>query len=93
MNQVDVKVTPVWNTMAVIPGHVRQEAVVLGNHRDAWVLGAGDPTSGTATLVEIVKGLGTLLRKGWKPYRTLIVASWDAEEVHFRGWTLLRTRH
>lgn len=69
--------------MAVIPGHVKEEIVLLGCHRDAWVLGAADPTSGTATIVEIVKGLGTLMKKGWKPMRTLVIASWDAEEVRF----------
>ncbi|KAG8943630.1 hypothetical protein FRC03_002411 [Tulasnella sp. 419] len=86
-NSVDTKVTPIWNTMAVIPGHVKSEVVILGNHRDAWVLGAGDPTSGTAAVVEIVKGLGTLLKNGWKPLRTLVIASWDAEEYGLIGST------
>lgn len=86
-NDVDVKVTPIWNTMAVIPGHVKQEIVLLGCHRDAWVLGAADPTSGTAAIVEIVKGLGTLMKKGWKPLRTLVIASWDAEEIGLVGST------
>lgn len=31
---VHEKVTPIWNTMAVIPGHVKDEVVVIGNHRD-----------------------------------------------------------
>ena len=31
---VDDKVTPIWNTMAVIPGHIRDEVVLIGNHRD-----------------------------------------------------------
>lgn len=76
-----MKVTPIWNAMAVIPGHVREEIVVLGCHRDAWVLGAADPISGTSALVEVVKGLGELRRKGWRPLRTILIASWDAEEV------------
>jgi N-acetylated-alpha-linked acidic dipeptidase len=49
----------------------------------AWVMGAADPTSGTASLHEVVRGLGGLLRKGWKPRRTIVIASWDAEEVRF----------
>ena len=49
----------------------------------AWVMGAADPTSGTASLHEVVRGLGALLRKGWKPQRTIVVASWDGEEVCF----------
>jgi hypothetical protein len=67
--------------MGVIPGHIRDEIVILGNHRDAWVNGAADPTSGTVTIVEIIKGLGRLLREGWTPLRTIVIASWDAEEV------------
>lgn len=47
----------------------------------AQVLGATDPISGTATLLEIVRGLGHLVKKGWKPLRTILIASWDAEEV------------
>lgn len=80
-NSVDTKVTPIWNTMAVIPGHVRDEIVILGNHRDAWVMGAADPTSGTSAMVEIVKGYGKLMKQGWRPLRTVVFASWDAEEV------------
>ena len=47
----------------------------------AWVMGAGDPTSGTVSLHEVIKGFGTLLRSGWKPLRNVVIASWDAEEV------------
>lgn len=37
LNGVNNAITPIWNTMAVIPGHIRDEAIVVGNHRDAWV--------------------------------------------------------
>ncbi|KAF5391031.1 hypothetical protein D9757_004051 [Collybiopsis confluens] len=86
-NQVDEKVMPIWNTMAVIPGYIKDEVVVIGNHRDAWVLGASDPTSGTASLHETVRGLGALIKKGWKPLRTILIASWDAEEYGLIGST------
>lgn len=33
-------------------------------------MGAADPTSGTVSLHEIIRGYGALLRKGWKPLRT-----------------------
>jgi len=33
-SKVDNKVTPIWNTMAAIPGHIKDEIVVIGNHRD-----------------------------------------------------------
>lgn len=45
------------------------------------VTGASDPTSGTVSVTEIIRGLGKLLREGWIPLRTIVIASWDAEEV------------
>ena len=47
----------------------------------AWVMGATDPSSGTASVHEVVRGLGELLKAGWTPLRTIVIASWDAEEV------------
>jgi N-acetylated-alpha-linked acidic dipeptidase len=44
-------------------------------------MGAADPTSGTVSVHEIVRGFGELLKQGWKPLRTIVLASWDAEEV------------
>jgi hypothetical protein len=31
---VDEKVTPIWNTMAAIPGHIKDEVLIVGCHRD-----------------------------------------------------------
>ncbi|KIR33868.1 membrane protein [Cryptococcus deuterogattii MMRL2647] len=87
VNEVNTRIMPIWNTMAVIPGHITDEVIILGNHRDAWVLGGSDPNSGTASQFEVIRGLGTLLRKGWKPLRTIILASWDAEEYGLIGST------
>ncbi|KAF8897846.1 hypothetical protein BD779DRAFT_1432452 [Infundibulicybe gibba] len=87
VNNVDNKVTPIWNAMASIPGHIRNEVVVIGCHRDAWVMGAADPTSGTVSLHEIIRGFGALLKNGWKPLRTVVIASWDAEEYGLVGST------
>jgi N-acetylated-alpha-linked acidic dipeptidase len=61
--------------------------VVAGNHRDAWVYGAVDPNSGTAAMLETVHGLGELLKSGWKPRRTIVIGSWDAEEEGLIGST------
>ncbi|KZT12731.1 Zn-dependent exopeptidase [Laetiporus sulphureus 93-53] len=87
VNHVDDRVIPIWNTMGVIPGHISQEVVVIGNHRDAWVMGATDPSSGTASIHEVIRGLGVLLKEGWKPLRTIVIASWDAEEYGLIGST------
>jgi N-acetylated-alpha-linked acidic dipeptidase len=86
-NQVDERVMPIWNTMAIIPGYIKDEIVMIGNHRDAWVMGAADPTSGTASLHETIRGFGALMKKGWKPLRTILIASWDAEEYGLIGST------
>ncbi|KAI0082390.1 Zn-dependent exopeptidase [Panus rudis PR-1116 ss-1] len=87
VNNVDNKVIPIWNTIGVIPGHIKDEVVVIGNHRDAWVMGAADPSSGTASIHETIRGLGALVKKGWKPLRTIVIASWDAEEYGLIGST------
>ncbi|KAH9850749.1 Zn-dependent exopeptidase [Lenzites betulinus] len=87
VNNVDDKVIPIWNTMGVIPGHIKDEIVVVGNHRDAWVMGASDPSSGTSSIHEVIRGLGELLRNGWTPLRTIVIASWDAEEYGLIGST------
>jgi N-acetylated-alpha-linked acidic dipeptidase len=60
---------------------------MLGNHRDAWVYGAVDPGSGTAATMETCRALGTAVKHGWKPRRTLVYASWDAEEYGLVGST------
>lgn len=81
-----------YRTIWDVIGHVRgrelpDEWVINGNHRDAWVYGAVDPNSGTAAQLEAVAGVGALLKTGWRPRRTLIFASWDAEEFGLTGST------
>ena len=38
--------------------------MLLGNHRDAWTFGGVDPSSGTATLMEVVQAVGSLRASG-----------------------------
>lgn len=92
--EVRLKVSPdyqlrkIWNVIGEIKGAVEPEKlVILGNHRDAWVYGAVDPNSGSATLLEVARGLGELLKRGWQPDRTILLASWDAEEFGLIGST------
>lgn len=85
---MDFRTRPIWNVIARIPGAANPEQwVVLGNHRDAWAYGAVDASSGTAPLLAVARGLGELLKTGWKPQRTIILASWDAEEFGLIGST------
>ena len=79
---------PVNDVIAKIPGSVApDEWVIRGNHHDAWVNGAEDPVSGQAALLEEARGLGLLLKQGWKPRRTIIYAAWDGEEPMLLGST------
>jgi N-acetylated-alpha-linked acidic dipeptidase len=85
---VHFNITPVWNVMGELKGSEEPEKVVLlGNHRDAWVLGAADPVSGSASMLEVVRGFGELIKTGWRPKRTIMFASWDAEEYGMVGST------
>jgi N-acetylated-alpha-linked acidic dipeptidase len=78
----------IWDVIGKARGsELPDEWVISGNHRDAWVYGAVDPNSGTAAMLESVAGVGELLKSGWKPKRTLIYASWDAEEEGLIGST------
>ncbi len=78
----------IWDVIGKIKGTEQPDAwVVAGNHRDAWVYGAVDPSSGTAAMLESVHGIGALLRKGWRPKRTIVFCSWDAEEQGLIGST------
>ncbi|KAF5926063.1 hypothetical protein HPG69_010085, partial [Diceros bicornis minor] len=82
------KITRIYNVIGTIRGSVEPDRyVILGGHRDSWVFGAIDPTSGTAVLQEIVQSFGKLISRGWRPRRTIIFASWDAEEFGLLGST------
>ena len=61
--------------------------IIVGNHHDAWIYGAGDPSSGTVSLLEFARVIGTLMKQGYRPQRTLILAFWDAEENMLGGST------
>ena len=91
MNLVqDYKLRTIWDVVGTIDGtdaDQKEDWVVAGNHRDAWVFGAVDPNSGTAAMLEAVHGLGDLLKQGWKPKRRIVIASWDAEEEGLMGST------
>ena len=88
------KVRPLYDVVARIPGSVYpDEWIVQGNHHDAWVNGASDPTSGNVALLETARGFGELLRGGWKPKRTIVLASWDGEEWGLLGSTEWAEKH
>lgn len=79
---------PAYDVVATIKGsQYPDEWVVRGNHHDAWVNGAGDPISGLAAELEEAKAIGTLVKNGYKPKRTLKYIAWDGEEPSLLGST------
>jgi N-acetylated-alpha-linked acidic dipeptidase len=91
---MDYKVRTIWNVVATIKGTVEPERwVMIGNHRDAWVYGAVDPNSGTSATLEMCRALGDAVKEGWKPRRSLVYASWDAEEYGLVGSTEWADEH
>ena len=69
------------------------QMVIVGNHRDAWIYGGVDPSSGSAALMELARTLGELARDGWRPKRTILFASWDAEEFTLTSSTEWGEQH
>ncbi|MDE2357164.1 MAG: M28 family peptidase [Alphaproteobacteria bacterium] len=79
---------PAYDVIAVLPGAKHPDQwVIRGNHRDGWVFGAADPLSGQTAMMEEAKSIGALVKAGWRPDRTIIYASWDAEEPGVMGST------
>ena len=92
--KVHLKVASNWDikrlydVIGKIPGSTfPDEWVIRGNHHDAWVNGAEDPISGLVSLMEEARGIGELVKQGWKPKRTMIYCAWDGEEPGLLGST------
>lgn len=84
----DWSLKTLYDVVARIDGSTYpDEWVIFGNHHDAWVNGADDPTSGQVALMETGRSLGELLKQGWKPKRTIILCAWDGEEEGLLGST------
>ena len=85
---MDTSMQPYTVVEARIRGsELPDEWVLLGNHRDAWAFGGVDPSSGTASMMELTRSLGELKQRGIRPRRTIVVCSWDGEEYALTGST------
>ncbi len=95
--KMDYQFRTIWDVIGRVRGTGENDQpnqwVVAGNHRDAWVYGAVDPNSGTAAMLESAMGVGALLKTGWKPKRTIVFGSWDAEEEGLVGSTEWAEQH
>lgn len=84
----DWSLKPVYDVIATLRGSERpDEWIVRGNHHDGWVFGATDPLSGQIALLAEAKAMGALVKEGWRPKRTIVYGSWDAEEPMLLGST------
>ena len=80
----DIK--PLYNVK--MPGsELPDEWVIAGNHHDGWVNGAEDPISGMVAELEEARAIGELVKKGFRPRRTIIFCAWDGEEPSLLGST------
>jgi N-acetylated-alpha-linked acidic dipeptidase len=78
----------IWDTFGTIRGtKFPDEVVIVGGHRDAWGPGAADNVSGTVSVLEAARALAEEARAGRRPKRTIIFATWDAEEWGLLGST------
>jgi N-acetylated-alpha-linked acidic dipeptidase len=90
----DWQTRPLYDVIARIPGaRSPDQWIVFGNHHDAWVNGAEDPISGAVALGEAARAVGTLMKAGWRPARTLVFAAWDGEEWGLLGSTEWAEKH
>jgi N-acetylated-alpha-linked acidic dipeptidase len=92
--EMDNSTRPLYDVIVRIPGSEFPDQWIMdGNHHDAWVYGASDPLSGAAPLMETARTLAELLRKGWRPSRTIQLAFWDGEEFGLIGSTEWMEKH
>jgi N-acetylated-alpha-linked acidic dipeptidase len=90
----DDAVRPVWTVTGLFRGSESpDDVVIVGNHRDAWLYGGVDPSSGSAALVELARSIGVIAHDGWKPRRSILFASWDAEEFALTSSTEWGEQH
>ena len=92
--KLDDKVRAIQTVVGRIRGaELPDEQVVLGNHRDAWIYGGVDPSSGTASMMDLARSLGALVRGGVRPRRSIVLANWDAEEFTLTSSTEWGEQH
>jgi N-acetylated-alpha-linked acidic dipeptidase len=78
----------IWDTFGTIRGTTYpDEIVIIGGHRDAWGPGTSDNVSGTTTVLEAARAIAAEAKAGHRPKRTIVFASWDAEEWGLIGST------
>jgi len=79
---------PIYDTFGIIRGsEFPDELVIIGGHRDGWGPGAADNVSGTVSILESARAIAEEVKAGMRPKRTIVFATWDAEEWGLIGST------
>jgi N-acetylated-alpha-linked acidic dipeptidase len=78
----------IWDTFGVVKGSTYpDQLVIIGGHRDAWGPGAADNVSGVTSVMEAARAIAAEAKAGRRPKRTIVFATWDAEEWGLIGST------
>jgi N-acetylated-alpha-linked acidic dipeptidase len=86
--QMDYAQRRLINVVAKITGAVApDEWIIVGSHRDAWTFGASDSVSGHVSMMSVARAMGEMIKKGWRPRRSVLFVSWDGEEQGLLGST------
>ena len=81
-------IKPIYNTLGIVRGsEFPDELVIIGGHRDGWGPGTADNVSGTVGILEAARAVAEQVKQGMRPRRTIIFATWDAEEWGLIGST------
>jgi len=79
---------PIFDTFGFVRGtEFPDQFVMVGGHRDGWGPGAADNVSGTVSVLEAARSIAEEMKSGWRPKRTIVFATWDAEEWGLLGST------
>jgi N-acetylated-alpha-linked acidic dipeptidase len=77
---------PIFDTFGIVRGsEFPDEIVMIGGHRDGWGPGAADNVSGTVSVLEAARAVADAVKSGHRPRRTIVFATWDAEEWGLMG--------
>jgi N-acetylated-alpha-linked acidic dipeptidase len=86
--QMDYAQRRLINVVAKITGAVApDEWIIVGSHRDAWTFGASDSVSGHVSMMSVARAMSEMVKKGWRPRRSVLFISWDGEEQGLLGST------
>ena len=78
----------IHDTFGIVRGtDFPDEMLIIGGHRDAWGPGTADNVSGTVSVLEAARAIAEQVKEGRRPRRTIVFATWDAEEWGLIGST------